>query len=207
MVGLVPYNKLMHWLDPSYIVKTFGYVGIFTIIFLESGIPIGFFLPGDSLLFAAGLLCSQHYLNIFVVMLLAIVAAILGNNAGYLTGKKTDDAWLQKSNSGVFSKKRINEAHDFFDQRGGQALVLARFIPAVRTFVPIVAGIGKMDYRHFLVFNGLGALLWGITLPALGYTIGKSVPNIDKYILPVVFIFVVISSLPIVYHFLKTRRG
>jgi membrane-associated protein len=193
-------------LDPSHLVKTFGHLGLFLTIFLESGIVIGFFLPGDSLLFTAGLLASQHYLNIVLVIVLAIVAAILGNNAGYLTGKKAGKTLFKRPDSWLFSHQRVEEAEEFFEKQGGKALVLARFIPAVRTFVPIVAGVGHMRWRYFLMFNALGALLWGITLPLLGYTLGKTVHGIDKYILPVIFIIIFVSALPVLAHYLKSRR-
>ena len=194
-------------LDPSHLVKTFGYLGILIAIFLESGIVIGFFLPGDSLLFAAGLLASQHYLNVVGVIIVAVIGAILGNNAGYYTGKKAGPTLFNRKDSKLFSQKRINDAHAFFEEQGGRALVLARFIPAVRTFVPIVAGVGKMDYRHFFTFNALGGLLWGISLPVLGYTLGRSVPSIDKYILPIVFAIIIVSAIPVFWHYRGSKKA
>lgn len=193
-------------LDPSHLVKTFGYLGIFITIFLESGVVFGFFLPGDSLLFAAGLLASQHYLSVIGVIVAAVAGAILGNNAGYYTGKKAGPSLFTRKNSRLFSTQRVAQAHEFFEQKGGQALVLARFIPAVRTFVPIVAGVGKMDYRHFFKFNALGGLIWGISMPVLGYSLGKTVPSIDRYILPAIFAIVVISALPVLAHYIKSRK-
>ncbi len=184
-------------LNPSALVKDFGYIGIFLTVFLESGIVFGFFLPGDSLLFTAGLLASQHYLNISWLIVVAVSAAILGNNAGYYTGKTFGSSLFSKKGSFWFSPKRIEEAHDFFERKGPISLVLARFIPAVRTFVPIIAGVGKMPYKKFFTFNALGALLWGITMPLLGYTLGRTVHNVDKYILPVVFVIVFLSAIPI----------
>ncbi len=200
--------RLMHnLLDPSALVHDFGYLGIFIALFLESGIFFGFFLPGDSLLFAAGLLASQHYLSVIGVILVSIAAAILGNNAGYYTGKKFGRTLFNKPDSFWFSPKRIDEAHRFFEKEGPQSLVLARFIPAVRTFVPIAAGVAKMKYRSFLIFNALGGLLWGISLPVLGYTLGKSVPSIDKYLLPTVFLIIAISAIPIARQSLKHRQS
>jgi membrane-associated protein len=193
-------------LDPSHLVKTFGYLGILITIFLESGVVIGFFLPGDSLLFAAGLLASQNYLSVIGVMIVAIIGAIAGNNVGYYTGKKAGPSLFKRKDSRLFSNKRIAEAHTFFEEKGGRALVLARFIPAVRTFVPIVAGIGKMDYKHFVRFNALGALLWGISMPILGYSLGKTVPNIDTYILPVIAFIIVLSLVPVLMQYLKRQR-
>ncbi len=194
-------------LNPTALVKDFGYLGIFTALFLESGIFFGFFLPGDSLLFTAGLLASKGLLSIYLVIPLAVLAAVLGNNAGYYTGKKLDAAWFGKKDSFWFSKKRVDEAHEFFQKKGAESLILARFIPAVRTFVPIVAGIGKMPYKTFFKFNAIGGMLWGVSLPVLGYTLGKTVPSIDKYLLPVIALIVIISALPVAIPLIKKRLG
>ena len=193
-------------LNPSGLVKDFGYLGIFITLFLESGIVFGFFLPGDSLLFTAGLLASQHYLNVVGVIFVSVLAAILGNNAGYYTGKRFGRRLFKKDSSFWFSPKRLDEASSFFDKEGPQSLVLARFIPAGRTFVPIAAGIAKMKYYRFLIFNALGGLLWGISLPVLGYTIGRTVPSIDKYLLPVIFAIILISALPVTIHHFRQRK-
>jgi membrane-associated protein len=187
-------------LNPGALIKDFGYLGIFTTLFLESGVFFGFFLPGDSLLFTAGLLASQHYLNVVGVILVSVAAAILGNNVGYYTGHKFGLRLFSKPDSFWLSPKRVEEAGKFFEKDGPQSLVLARFIPAGRTFVPIAAGLAKMPYRKFLLFNALGGLLWGVSLPILGYTLGKSVPNIDKYLLPVIGLVIVASALPVVIH-------
>ena len=193
-------------LDPSALVKDFGYLGIFVTLFLESGIPFGFFLPGDSLLFTAGLLASQHYLNITGIIIISVAAAILGNNAGYYTGKRFGRRLFKNDASFWFSPKRLDEASDFFKKEGPLSLVLARFIPAGRTFVPIAAGAAKMRYRTFLLFNALGGLLWGIALPILGFTIGRTVPNIDKYLLPAIFIIILLSAIPAAWHYWKTKK-
>ncbi len=193
-------------LDPSHLVKDFGYLGIFIALFLESGVIFGFFLPGDSLLFTAGLLASQDYLNIIGLIVVSVAAAILGNNVGYLTGIKTGPALFNKKRSFLFSPRRIEEAHKFFEREGPQSLILARFIPAVRTFVPIAAGIGQMNYRKFLLFNGLGGLLWGIGVPVLGYTLGKKVPSIDKYLLPIIGVIIILSALPVLFAYRKQKR-
>jgi membrane-associated protein len=193
-------------LHPVALIKDFGYWGIFIVIFLESGIPFGFFLPGDSLLFTAGLLASQHYLNIVGLILVSVTAAILGNNAGYFTGKRYGRRLFRNPNSFWFSPKRLDEAHHFFVKEGPQSLVLARFIPAGRTFVPIAAGAAKMNYQRFFLFNSIGGLLWGMGLPMLGYTVGKKVPSVDKYLLPVIALIIVLSALPAIIHWLKRRR-
>ena len=194
---------MINLLDPGHLVKDFGYLGIFTALFLESGVFFGFFLPGEGLFFPAGLLASQGYLNIAGLIIISVLAAVLGNNVGYYTGKKTGPALFNRQKSFFFSPKRVEEAHKFFEKQGPQSLILARFIPAVRTFVPIAAGIGKMDYRKFLLFNGLGGLLWGVGVPILGYTLGKRVPNIDKYLLPVVLVIIVLSALPVLLAYLR----
>ena len=194
-------------LDPTHLVRDFGYLGLFITVFLESGIIFGFFLPGDSLLFAAGLLASQHHLNIFAVIILSVSGAILGNNAGYYTGKKTGHTLFNRPKSWIFSPRRVREAHIFFEREGGRALILARFIPAVRTFVPIIAGVGEMPYKTFFKFNALGGLLWGILLPLLGYTLGKTVPDIDKYLLPAIAVIIVLSALPVLLHYHKNKRA
>ncbi|MEK7096241.1 MAG: DedA family protein [Patescibacteria group bacterium] len=194
-------------LDPNSLVKDFGYLGIFITLFLESGVFFGFFLPGDSLLFAAGLLASQGHLNIVGLIFISVIAAILGNNVGYYTGKKAGPALFNRKKSFLFSPKRVAEAHTFFEKEGPQSLILARFIPAVRTFVPIAAGIAKMNYRKFLVFNGLGGLLWGVGVPILGYTLGKKVPNIDKYLLPIILVIIILSALPVVIAYLRNKKS
>lgn len=194
-------------LDPTQLVRDFGYAGVFTIIFLESGIFFGFFLPGDSLLFAAGLLASQGLLNLPALIVLAVTAAILGNSAGYWTGKKLGENLFTKRSSFFLSRKRVDEAHKLIEKYGDESLILARFIPAVRTFVPIIAGVGEMRYRSFLIFNAIGGLLWGILLPVLGYTLGRSVPNIDKYILPAILVIIVLSVLPVAWAHYKHRKS
>lgn len=190
-------------LDPTHVARTFGHLGIFVAIFLESGVIIGFFLPGDSLLFAAGLLASQHYLNIFLVIILAIAGAILGNNTGYATGARLGHRLFKKHDSRFFSHKRVEEAHAFFEKEGAKSLILARFIPAVRTFVPIVAGVGTMRWRYFLAYNAVGGILWGVSMPLLGYTLGRTVKNIDHYILPAILLIILVSALPVIFHLRK----
>jgi membrane-associated protein len=193
-------------LNPSSLVKDFGYVGIFITLFIESGVIFGFFLPGDSLLFTAGLLASQHYLNIVGLIVVSVTAAVLGNNAGYYTGKTIGPALFNKKGSVWFSPERVKEAHAFFEKEGPLSLILARFIPAIRTFVPIIAGVGKMPYRTFLAFNAVGGLVWGVLLPVLGYTLGKKVPSIDKYLLPIVAVIIVLSALPVLITYYRKRK-
>lgn len=194
-------------LDATQLVGNFGYLGIFLLVFLESGVFFGFFLPGDSLLFTAGLLAAQGDLNITALVVLAVTAAILGNNVGYWTGQRLSHSIFNRKNSFFFSHKRVTQAHNFFAKYGDQSLVLARFIPAVRTFVPIIAGVGEMRYKSFLTFNTIGGILWGTLLPLLGYYLGKTVPNIELYIIPVLLVIIALSVLPIMWSHYKHRRA
>lgn len=194
-------------LDPTRLIRDFGYIGIFLIVLLESGVIFGFFLPGDSLLFTAGLLASQGYLNIFGLIAVAVAGAIIGNSIGYYTGRKFGATLFNRKKSFIFSPKRVHEAHAFFEKEGPQSLILARFIPAVRTFVPIVAGVADMRYKKFITFNAIGGTLWGLGIPVLGYTLGNTVPNIDHYLLPITGLVIVLSAIPVAYEYYKARKA
>ena len=148
------------------------------IIFAETGLLVGFFLPGDSLLFTAGLLVSTGSMpvNIWVLMLLLIVSGFIGNQLGYFIGYKAGPAIFNKPDSKLFKKQHVDSAHAFFEKHGGKALILARFVPIVRTFVPVIVGVAKMDIRKFVLFNALGAVLWAGGVTYLGYVLGNKVP-------------------------------
>jgi membrane-associated protein len=191
------------FLDPHFLINTFGLVGVIAIVFAESGLFFGFFFPGDSLLFTAGLLASQGFLNPAILFLGVIAAAILGDNVGYTFGRKVGPAIFTKENSLFFNKKYIERARTFYEKYGNKTIVLARFVPIVRTFAPIVAGVGSMNYKKFFTYNCLGGILWSILLLGLGFTLGKTVPGIDKYLLPIVIFIIVASFLPGVYHLIK----
>ena len=188
------------------IIKTAGYLGLFAIIFAESGLFFGFFLPGDSLIFTAGFLASQNYLNIYFLLFLLFVGAVAGDNVGYWFGKKVGPLIFTKEDSRWFKKEYVNQAHKFFDQYGGKSLILARFMPMVRTFVPIVAGVGKMNYQKFFVFNLIGGLLWTGGLTLAGYFLGRVIPDVDRYIIPIVVLIIILSILPGIFHLLKRKR-
>lgn len=188
------------------LIKTVGYAGLFGIIFAESGLFIGFFLPGDSLLFTAGFLASQGFLNIWILMALTFFGAVLGDNFGYAFGKKVGPALFNKSDSRFFHKDHLERARLFYEQYGAKTLVLARFLPIVRTFAPILAGVGKMHYPTFFFYNILGGALWAIGLSWLGYFLGNTIPNIDKYLIPIILIIVILSSLPTLIHIVKNRE-
>jgi len=184
-----------------------GYTGLFGVVFAESGLLIGFFFPGDSLLFTAGLLASQGTLNITVVIVGCVIAAIAGDSVGYAFGRRIGPRLFQREDSRFFKHSHLERAHAFYERHGGKTLILARFIPVVRTFAPIVAGIGQMKYRAFLSYNVVGGLLWAVGLPVLGYQLGERIPNIDRFILPILAVIVVISVLPPMWHVWRERRA
>lgn len=185
-----------------------GYLGIAGIIFAETGLFVGFFLPGDSLLFAAGILASYGLFDLGALTALTTVAAILGDSAGYWTGMKLGPLLFKRAESFWFSARRVEEAERFFERYGPLSVVLARFVPVARTFVPPVAGVARMRYRTFLGYNIVGALLWAGLIPVLGYYVGNLVPDIDRYILPVIGGIVLVSVLPVFFQIVKqVRKG
>jgi len=182
------------------LIKTFGYLGMFFIVFAESGLFFGFFLPGDSLLFTAGLLASQGFLNVWVLAPLLVIAAILGDSVGFWTGRRLG-GWLMKQKDSFFFKKHhLLKAQRFYEKHGGKTLILARFIPAVRTFAPIVAGMANMHYQSFLSFNVIGGFFWAMGMTLLGYFLGTLIPDVEKYLLPIIGAIIVISVIPALTH-------
>lgn len=193
--------------DLEEIIKAFGYVGIFGIVFAESGLFFGFFLPGDSLLFTAGFLASQGFFNVWVLVALNVVGAISGDSVGYWMGRKFGGWLMARKESFIFKKHHLTKAQEFYNRHGGKTIVLARFVPAVRTFAPIVAGMAKMHYYTFLSFNVLGGLFWAAGMTLLGYFLGSRIPNVDKYFLPIVAAIIIISVLPGVIHIWRDRKA
>jgi membrane-associated protein len=188
-------------------IKAAGYIGLFAVIFAESGLFIGFFLPGDSLLFTAGFLASQGYLNIFALVVVSFVGAIVGDSVGYAFGYRVGPKIFKRENSFLFHKDHLTRAERFYEEYGSKTIVIARFIPIVRTFAPIVAGVGKMKYSTFISYNIIGGVLWGIGVPLTGYFLGSAIPNIDRYLIPIIFGIIILSVLPGVYHFIKEYRA
>ncbi|MFA5886657.1 MAG: VTT domain-containing protein [Patescibacteria group bacterium] len=187
------------------LIKTAGYFGLFGIIFAESGLLIGFFFPGDSLLFTAGFLASQGFLDIWLLMGLTFIAAVLGDSAGYMFGEKIGPAIFSKEDSWFFNKNNVYKAEKFFKKHGSKTIVLARFLPVVRTFVPILAGVGTMPYRTFIVYNLIGGALWSLGLSLLGYFLGSLIPGVDRYLLPIIILIIVLSILPSAWHVWRER--
>lgn len=187
-------------------IKWAGYLGLFGIIFAESGLFLGFFFPGDSLLFTAGFLASQGYFNITVLITIFFFGAVLGDSFGYAFGKRTGPKLFTKSDSWVFKKDYLEEARIFYEAHGRKTIILARFVPIIRTFAPIVAGIGAMKYPIFLSYNVIGGALWAIGLPLAGYFLGNVIPNVDRYIIPIVALIIIASILPPIIHILKNKK-
>jgi|SRR3989344_4085395 len=186
--------------------QTIGLLGIFLTIFAESGLFIGLFLPGDSLLFTAGFLASQGYLDIFWLMILSFLGAVLGDNVGYFFGKKIGPKIFTREDSFFFHREHLERAQDFYKKHGGKTLVLARFMPVIRTLAPILAGVGRMYYATFFFYNVLGGMIWGVGITALGYWLGNVIPNIDKYIVPLVIAIILTSLLPGIFQILQSRE-
>jgi membrane-associated protein len=200
---------------------TFGvyvYVGLFLIIFAETGLAIGFFLPGDSLLVVAGLFAAAGKLDLMVMMITLFIAAVLGDTVGYFTGRKMGRTLFTKPKSRFFNPKHIKRAHEFYEKHGGKTIVLARFVPIIRTFAPIVAGAAEMTYRNFIFYNILGGFLWIVSMLSAGYFLGglveqfvRNVFGIEGFLLEdhidkVVIVVVFLSILPIIFEFIKARR-
>ncbi len=182
--------------DPRSIIETLGTIGVITIVFLETGVFFGFFFPGDSLLFTAGFLASQGYVSISVLLVGTFLAAIIGDSFGYGFGKKIGPKIFTREDSIFFNKNHIKKAQDFYEKHGKKTIILARFMPIIRTFAPIVAGIGNMHYRTFIIYNITGAFLWTWSMLLLGYGLGALIPDPDKYVLPVVIVIIVVSAFP-----------
>lgn len=188
------------------LIKTAGYLGLFGIVFAESGLLLGFFLPGDSLLFTAGFLASQGFLNIWLLLPIIFIGAVLGDSVGYAFGYKVGPLIFTKEESIFFHKDHLEKAKNFYEKHGPKAIVIARFMPGIRTFAPILAGVGKMQYSKFLLYNIIGGALWGIGLPVLGYWLGNTVPNIDQYLAPIILLIIFLSLLPGIIHIWKNHE-
>ena len=199
---------LFHQLkDPRLLVQAGGYVGLTAIIFSETGLLIGFFLPGDSLLVTAGLLSSQPQfgLNMWLLGLLLTLAAIVGNTLGYAIGRYTGPRLFTRDDSLLFKKKHLYQAQAFYEKHGGKTLVIARFMPIVRTFVPVVAGLGAMNLRTYTAYNVLGAVLWIWSMLFIGYFLGRYIPGIENHITKVILAVIFLSLLPGIVSWARER--
>jgi membrane-associated protein len=188
------------------LITTVGYLGLIAMIFAESGLFFGFFFPGDSLLLTAGLLASHGDLKLWILLVTLGPAAILGDNVGYWFGKKVGPPIFSRENSLFFRRKNLLAAKAFYDKHGGKTIVLARFMPFIRTFAPIVAGAVEMKYSWFVLWNMAGGILWATGLTLAGYYLGESIPGIDRYFLVIIAVVIFISALPSMIHMWKEYR-
>lgn len=184
-------------------IKAIGLLGVFAVIFAESGVFVGFFFPGDSLLFTAGFLASQGFLPIVWLVTGSFFAAVLGDSFGYAFGRRVGPAIFTRQDSFFLHRDHIERAQKFYERHGGKTIILARFIPIVRTFAPILAGVGTMRYTTFLFYNVFGAFIWAVGVPLVGFWLGSVIPGVDRYILPIVFLIILLSILPAIVHITK----
>jgi membrane-associated protein len=183
-----------------------GYIGLTAIIFAETGLLVGFFLPGDSLIVTAGLLCAtMGVMNVWLLGLLLTIAAIVGNTVGYAIGAAAGPRLFTREDSLLFNKKHLYRASAFYEKHGGKTIIIARFMPIVRTFVPVVAGMARMDQRRYLLYNVVGAVGWIWSMLFIGYFLGRYIPGVDKHIELVIIIVVFLSLLPGIISYLKAR--
>jgi membrane-associated protein len=200
------------FLDPERLIETVGLIGIFAIVFAESGLLIGFFLPGDSLLFTAGFLASgpssvddSLHLPLGFLLVGCFIAAVTGDQVGYLFGRRVGPSLFRRPDSRFFKQENVEKAHAFFEKYGAKTIVLARFVPIVRTFAPIVAGVSRMNYRTFVTYNVVGGLLWAIGVTLLGYFLGQ-VDFVEENLEVAILTVVLISVIPIVLELWKARK-
>jgi membrane-associated protein len=203
-------KQLFHQLtDVETLVRVGGLTAMTLIVFAETGLLVGFFLPGDSLLVTAGVFAALGQLNLWLLMGVLVVAAIVGDTVGYWIGKKAGPALFRRPKSLLFNPKHLRRAHDFYEKYGGQTIILARFMPVVRTFAPVVAGMGGMDYRRFVSFNVIGGFLWVVSMTLIGYFLGHFAwvrKNIELVILVVVFLSILPGIIAFAREKMKKRK-
>ena len=193
--------------DIKELVAWAGYSGMTVIVFSETGLLVGFFLPGDSMLVTAGLFAAQGYFNIVWLNMLLICAAIAGNATGYLIGRKSGPALYSREDSRFFKRKHLIKTKEFYEQYGGITIIMAQFMPFARTFAPVVAGIAEMPYLRFASFNVVGAIAWVMSMTLIGYFLGSAIPGIDKHIELVIIGIIFISLVPGIIKYLQVKYG
>ena len=196
------FQRLNHLED---LIRWGGYAVLAAIVFSETGLLVGFFLPGDSLLVTAGLLASRGYLNIWELFFLLALMAIAGDSVGYAFGKATGPRIFKREKSLLFAKDHLLKAQAFYEKHGGKTILLARFMPIVRTFAPIVAGAGRMEYKKFVTYNVMGGVLWTGSMLGLGFTLGRTIPDVDRYIFYIIIAIILISVSPGFFVWAKDR--
>lgn len=197
----------MSVLDPNSLISSGGLALIAFIVFAESGLLFGFFFPGDTLLLAAGVLAAAGEFNIVVLVVTIMISAIVGGYCGYWIGKKAGPRLFKKEDGIIFRKEYIEKSELFYEKHGGKTIILARFIPVVRTFAPVVAGIGKMDQAKFMTYNIIGSAIWGAGVTLLGYYFGSKIPNIEEYIIYILILAMLITVAPTIYHILSDPKA
>lgn len=203
---MVPLLAALEFLDPVKLLAAVGTIGLFAVIFAESGLLIGFFLPGDSLLFTAGLFAAQGKLNLPLILVGCFIAAVTGDQVGYAFGNRVGPALFRRPDSRFFKQEYVEKAQGYFDKYGSKTIVLARFVPVVRTFAPVVAGVGSMPYRTFVTFNILGGLLWAVGVTLLGYFLGE-IKVVEENLEIAILAIVGLSIVPILIELMRTRRA
>jgi membrane-associated protein len=203
------FHQIKYYLNPSTIAGL-GYGVLIAVVFAETGLAMGFFLPGDSLLVVAGIFAARGDLNVFVLLSTLFVAAVVGDAVGYWSGAKLGPKLFSRPKSLLFRPSHLEKAHGFYEKYGGKTIIIARFVPIVRTFAPIVAGAAKMPYSQFVVYNVIGGLLWVCSMILSGYFLGNMLERVgirlDQHIEKVVIVVVLLSLLPMLIEYLKSRR-
>ncbi|MCC6846850.1 MAG: VTT domain-containing protein [Deltaproteobacteria bacterium] len=204
------FESLLNFLHQVYdvegIIRWGGMAMLIAIVFAETGLLIGFFLPGDSLLVTAGVFAAAGHLDIWTLLLAVSAAAVIGDQLGYFIGVRTGPRIFAREDSLLFKRAHLMRAHAFYEKHGGKTIILARFVPIVRTFAPVVAGVAEMEYRRFVTYNVVGGILWVWSMALLGYSLGRVVPDIDRQIHLVIIVVVVLSILPGVIEVWRARR-
>ncbi|HVM02091.1 MAG TPA: VTT domain-containing protein [Acidimicrobiales bacterium] len=195
----------MDFVHPDRLLEAFGTIGLLLVVFAESGLLIGFFLPGDSLLFTAGVFAAAGKLSLPVILPGVFIAAVAGDQVGYAFGNRAGPALFRRPDSRFFKQAYLEKAQRYFDEHGPRTIVLARFVPIVRTFAPIVAGAGSMRYRTFVTYNVVGGFVWGVGVTSLGFALGEAI-DIDKYLLPVIALIVACSLVPVALELRRARE-
>lgn len=205
MSGLIDlYHRLS---DLQGLIRWGGYTALTVIVFTETGLLVGFFLPGDSLLVTAGLLSSQGFLDLVLIGVLCSVAAVVGDSVGYGIGRATGPHIFTREDSLFFNKKHLYRAHAFYEKHGGKTILLARFMPIIRTFAPVVAGVAEMEYHRFVAYNVIGGVAWVWSMLCIGYFLGRTVPGISGHIDIVIAVVILLSISPGIIGWLRQRRG
>ncbi len=201
-------RELFHkYRDLEVLVRLVGYPGLIGIVFAETGLLVGFFLPGDSLLFTSGFLASIGVMDVRILLVALSIAAVTGDQVGFIIGRKAGDALYRREDSRFFKRKHLIAAHEFYEKYGGKTIFLARFVPIIRTFAPTVAGAAKMDYRKFVFFNIAGGVTWVFSMVGGGFLLGQSFPGLKKHIEVVILGIIFVSVLPIVWEVWKSKRA